>query len=86
MTETKAFQVVLDKLCEIPLFVGKYDAEHGKEHYMYGIASVMESIAYSVSEEVGEAFSTRFAKNMVASEQKACRAKLKGADDDSDNI
>jgi hypothetical protein len=38
---------------------------------MYGISTVMEWIAYRVSEEEGDAFSDVFIKNMLDSERKA---------------
>lgn len=60
-------QIVLDKLKEIDLFCGKYDAKNGGEHYMYGISTVMEVIAnYAGDEE----FEDMFLKNMIDSEEK----------------
>lgn len=50
------------------LFVGKYDAKHGGESFMYGVSFVMESIAYSVSEDTGETFIDLFFGNLIASE------------------
>ena len=52
-------------------FCGEYDAENGKADYMHGIGTVMEYLAYKVSDEDGYAFEDLFIKNMVASEQKA---------------
>ena len=38
---------------------------------MYGIGTVMEFIAYSISDEVGDNFSNKFIENMILSEEKA---------------
>lgn len=69
MTEKEAFEFVLNKLMECGLFIGEYDARNGDEHFMYGISVVMESIAYHVSDEVGDAFSDLFTRNMIESEK-----------------
>lgn len=70
MTEKEAFEFVLNELKKCGLFTGKYDARNGDEHFMYGVACVMESIAYHVSDDVGDAFSELFTKNMTESEEK----------------
>ena len=46
------------------MFVGVYDKVNGSEEYMYGIMTVMCSLAYSVSEDYGEDFSRKFIENM----------------------
>lgn len=63
---------LFNKMRECKLFNGVYDAR-GKdsEDYMYGIISVMEYIAYSISDECGDEFSTTFINNMLESERKA---------------
>lgn len=66
----EAFLYVLNELKKCELFTGKYDARNGDEHFMHGIATVMESIAYSVSDDVGYAFSVLFTENMTESEEK----------------
>lgn len=55
------------------LFVGKYDAKHGGESFMYGVSFVMEAIAYSISDEAGEAFIDLFFSNLIASEDEASK-------------
>lgn len=69
----KAYEMVLNDIVNsgCGLMVGKHDAKHGNEHFMYGIATVMEWIAYKVSDEVGCEFSDTFTQNMVVSEQLA---------------
>ena len=69
MTEKEAFEFVLNELMQCGLFIGEYDARHGDEHFMYGIATVMESIAYRVGDDVGDAFSDLFTRNMIKSEE-----------------
>lgn len=61
---------ILKELCKCDLFVGKYDATHGSEHFMHGIGTVMESLAYMVSEETGDKFSELFTANLIASEER----------------
>ena len=71
MDKKEAYQIVLDDLMQCDLFRGKYDAKHGaSEHYMYGICTVMEAIAYRVSEKTGDAFSDMFLLTMIKSEEK----------------
>lgn len=70
MTEKEVFKLVLDELKKCELFTGKYDARNGDEHFMNGIATVMESIAYHAGDDVGDAFSDLFTKNLIESEEK----------------
>lgn len=68
----KAFKLVYDDLTKISgLFCGRYDARHGNSGYMHGISTVMECIAYNVSDEQGEQFEDMFLNNMVKSREKA---------------
>ena len=73
MNVKEAYDVVLSDILAngSPLFVGKYDANNGNEHFMYGICTVMEYIAYKVDEETGSDFSEIFSKNMINSEKKS---------------
>ena len=71
MERKEAFEIVLNEMKECPLFMGKYDAEHGSDKYMHGVAVVMEYIAYKISDEVGDEFSDTFLNNMIASEEYA---------------
>lgn len=63
-------RVVYEKLMEVPLFRGVYDAKNGNEHFMYGISTVMEFIAKLVSEELYEEYNDMLHRNMTASEQR----------------
>lgn len=63
-----AAQLVLDELMQVPLFCGKYDGKNGNEHFMYGVCTVIENIAYMVSEECHDKFETKFLRNMQESE------------------
>lgn len=67
---------LFNKLCECPLFMGHYDAEHGNEHYMYGISTVMEFIAHYISDEVLDEFSEKFLDNMLKSESKCAKKEV----------
>lgn len=71
MSKSEAYQIVLEDLEKSPLLCGVYDARHGNEHFMYGIATVMEIIASGVSEERYTQFSSMFSNNMAASEERA---------------
>jgi hypothetical protein len=59
------------------MFKGLYDAKNGSEVFMHGIGTVMEYVAYCVSEETADRFMETFIKNEIASEEKAnCRQQL----------
>ena len=53
------------------MFTGVYDAKHGGSDFMYGIATVMEYIAYQVGDGCYEAFCDKFCENMRKSEERA---------------
>lgn len=59
------------EMMECSLFRGEYDAKHGEESFMYGIATVMEYLALKVGEDFYQEVSDIFAKNMVKSLDKA---------------
>ena len=68
----KAYEMVLNDIVNsgCGLMIGKFDAINGEKHFMYGISTVMEWIAYKVSDEVGNEFSDLFIKNMIESENR----------------
>lgn len=68
--EKKVIEKVVDGMTECGLFCGWYDAKNGNEHFMYGVSTVMEYLAYLVSDEYGDEFSDTFTKNMIKSEKK----------------
>ena len=70
MLKKLAYRIVLKDLCKCGMFVGKYDAKNGKEDFMYGISTVMENIAYSINDKIGDRFTDVFIKNMIKSEKK----------------
>ena len=53
------------------LFIGRYDAKNGSSVFMHGISTVMEYLAYTVSEEYGNNFSDEFVNNLIKSEKSA---------------
>lgn len=72
-TVQDAYRIVFNDMMNsgCGLLVGKYDAKNGNEKYMFGVDTVMEWIAYKVSEAQGNDFSELFTKNMVESQKKA---------------
>ena len=74
-----AYRIVLNDILNsgCGLFVGEYDARNGSEQFMHGISTVMEWIAYKVSEEDYNEFNDLFIKNLIKSEQKALTKVLK---------
>lgn len=68
-----AYRIVLNDMLNsgCGLFVGEYDALNGNEQFMHGISTVMEWIAYRMSDADGDAFNDLFIKNLLKSEMKA---------------
>ena len=61
-----ASQIVLRHLKECPLFYGNFDGKNGNVDFMYGISTVMESIAHDAGDDE---FEIEFAKNMQESRE-----------------
>ncbi len=72
MDLTKAYKMVFEDMVNsgCDLWVGKYDAKHGNKHFMYGVGTVMEHIAYEANEGDNQNFLRLFAGNMTESEDK----------------
>lgn len=72
MNKQEAFKIVLEDLTKggCDLFVGWYDAKNGSEHFMYGISTVMEHIAYQAGKKEYEEFQSMFFENMRKSVDK----------------
>lgn len=70
MDKTEAFKIVFDELQKVDMFTGKYDARNGNTYFMYGIAVIMEYIAYSIDITTGNKFTETFDRNMDESEKK----------------
>ena len=68
--EKQTVQKVLEHLMHHGIFNGRYDAINGNEHFMIGVGTVMECLAYLVSDNYGDYVSTTFAKNVVESQKK----------------
>lgn len=68
--EKNTLKKIIEEMKECGMFIGRYDAKHGSEKFMYGVSTVMEYLAYRVSDEYGDAFSDEFVNNMVESERK----------------
>lgn len=71
--EKEMLKGIIEEMREIGIFEGRYNARNGKEDFMYGVSTVMECLAYMVSDEYGDSFSDTFLQNLIDSEQKAER-------------
>ena len=71
MIKRIAYWIVLKDLTKNGMFNGAYDARNGNADFMYGMAIVMEQIAYNVSTKIGDKFALNFMDNMIFSEAKA---------------
>ena len=61
---------LVSEMMECPMFRGEYDAKNGSESFMYGIATVMESLARLVDDTFYQEVSDVFTHNMVKSQEK----------------
>lgn len=75
MNKEDAYRYVFHHLISYgpKLFIGIYDAKNGSSEFMYGIQTVMEMIAFNVSDETYQTFAEIFTNNMAESLQKGCR-------------
>jgi hypothetical protein len=72
MTKQEAYKIVFEDLIQEPIARGIYnksDDDINYEYFMYGICTVMEAIAFGVSEECYEQFDYMFIYNMIESEK-----------------
>ena len=69
MTKEEIRQLV-SEMMECPMFRGEYDAKHGDESFMNGIATVMEYLASLVDDTFCQEISDVFIHNMVKSQEK----------------
>lgn len=64
----KAYQMVFDDMHENRMFQGHYDAVNGSPHFMSGIETVMEVIAYrAYGDDFAEKVFNEFCDNMLRS-------------------
>lgn len=68
--EKEILKGIIEEMRECNMFNGIYNAKNGSTQFMYGISTVMECLAYRVSDEYGDSFSDTFVNNLIASEQK----------------
>ena len=73
MNKQEAYRIVLDDLMNVNMFKGIYDATYDEKtnNYIYGIQTVMENIAYGVSEDCYDEFSKMFLANVISSQEEA---------------
>lgn len=66
----QAYQMVFNDLCKCRMFQGHYDAINGNSHFMSGIETVMEIIAYrAYDDDFAEEFSNEFTDNILRSRE-----------------
>ena len=68
MATKEEYRHVLADLLQVRMFTGIYDAEHGDEHFMHGINTVMAYIADQISDDTYDNVEDLFLTNMVASQ------------------
>ncbi len=68
--EKKVIQKVVNEMLECDLFSGTYDAKYGSKSFMHGINTVIEHLAYLVSDSYGEEVCNTFIENMIKSQEK----------------
>lgn len=81
MLKRLAYKIVYDDLTKpsaCGMFVGKHDARNGNDSFMNGIWTLMEFIAYEVSEKNGNKFNVLFLENLEESERKAKSLEMAG--------
>lgn len=61
---------LVSEMMKCPMFCGKYDAKHGNEFFMYGIATVIEYLALLVDDTFYQEVSDIFIRNMIISQEK----------------
>ena len=61
---------LVSKMMECPMFRGEYDARHGNESFMNGIATVIEYLASLADDTFCQEVSDTFNHNMVKSQEK----------------
>lgn len=64
---------LVSKMMECPMFRGEYDAKHGSESFMNGIATVIEYLASFVDDTFCQEISDVFTHNMVKSQEKVSK-------------
>ena len=60
VNEKEMLKDIIEEMRECKMFEGHYDAKNGQPEFMYGISTVMEYLAYMVSDEYGDSFSNTF--------------------------
>lgn len=70
MIKKIAFKIVYKELLKHGMIRGNYSGSKNAEHFMYGIATVMEMITYFAGgDELADEYSKMFLDNMTKSEQ-----------------
>ena len=64
---------LVSKMMECPMFRGEYDARHGNESFMNGIATVIEYLASLADDTFCQEISDVFTHNMIKSQEKVSK-------------
>lgn len=67
--EKEMLKGIIEEMCECGIFKGRYSGNNKSLGFMYGISTVMEYLAYKISDEYGNDFSDTFLENLNISEQ-----------------
>lgn len=73
MNTQEAYRIVYNDILnrDVGLFLGRFDARNGDDHFMHGVCTVMEFLAYSVNDAEGDAFCEIWGENFQRSLDKA---------------
>lgn len=71
MIKKLAYRIVMKDLMKCPMFRGNYDAKNGNDHFMYGISTIVEFVAYGCGEKFYDKFEEMFFANLRKSQIKA---------------
>lgn len=70
----EAYQIVINDIqSKSGMLMGKYDAKNGNDHFMYGVATVIEFLAYEAGDLIGNKIMEDFNSNIRESKEKTKR-------------
>lgn len=71
MSTQEAYRIVVKDIIEngSPVFMGKYDVEHGHKSFMFGILALMVYIADKADDDLCSFVTSEFIQNMIDSER-----------------
>lgn len=71
MNTQEAYRIVVEDIIKngSPVFMGKYDAEHGQKSFMFGVLALMMYIADKANDDLCSFVTSEFVQNMIDSER-----------------